>query len=73
MASSCKYGEKSRKALRTKVLGGGYLAFLSIKHEVDPDKLFYALISAGENSARAKKKQSDQRFHENRHDSQTSR
>lgn len=49
MASSCKYGEKSRKALRTKELGGEYLAFLSIKHEVDPDKLFYALISAGEN------------------------
>jgi replication factor A1 len=43
------YGEKSRKALRNKVLGGKYLAFLSIKYEVDPDKLFYALISAGEN------------------------
>jgi len=28
---------------------GEYLAFLSIKYEVDPDKLFYALISAGEN------------------------
>lgn len=26
-----------------------YLAFLSIKYEVDPNKLFYALISAGEN------------------------
>jgi replication factor A1 len=35
--------------LRNKVLGGEYLAFLSIKYEVDPDKLFYALISAGEN------------------------
>jgi replication factor A1 len=34
--------------LRNKVLGGEYLAFLSIKYEVDPDKLFYALISAGE-------------------------
>jgi replication factor A1 len=41
--------EKSRKVLRNKVLGGGYLAFLSIKYEVDPDKLFYALTSAGEN------------------------
>jgi len=35
--------------LRNKVLGGEYLAFLSIKYEVDPDKLFYALTSAGEN------------------------
>jgi len=35
--------------LRNKVLSGKYLAFLSIKYEVDPDKLFYALISAGEN------------------------
>jgi len=41
--------EKSRKVLRNKVLGGGYLAFLSIKYEVDPDKLFYALTSTGEN------------------------
>jgi len=35
--------------LRNKVSVGEYLAFLSIKYEVDPDKLFYALISAGEN------------------------
>jgi replication factor A1 len=42
-------GEKSRKTLRNKVFDGKYLAFLSIKYEVDPDKLFYALISAGEN------------------------
>jgi replication factor A1 len=35
--------------LRNKVSAGEYLAFLSIKYEVDPDKLFYALISAGEN------------------------
>jgi replication factor A1 len=35
--------------LRSKVSIGEYLAFLSIKYEVDPDKLFYALISAGEN------------------------
>ena len=35
--------------MRNKVLDGDYLAFLSIKYEVDPDKLFYALISAGEN------------------------
>jgi replication factor A1 len=41
--------EKSGKVLRNKVLGGEYLAFLSIKYEVDPDKLFYALISAREN------------------------
>jgi replication factor A1 len=36
--------------LRNKVSVGEYLAFLSIKYEVDPDTLFYALISAGENS-----------------------
>ena len=41
--------QKSRKTLRSKVSIGEYLAFLSIKYEVDPDKLFYALISAGEN------------------------
>jgi replication factor A1 len=35
--------------LRNKVSVGEYLAFLSIKYEVDPDTLFYALISAGEN------------------------
>jgi replication factor A1 len=35
--------------LRSKVSIGEYLAFLSIKYEVDPDKLFCALISAGEN------------------------
>jgi replication factor A1 len=35
--------------LRNKVSPGEYLAFLSMKYEVDPDKLFYALISAGEN------------------------
>jgi len=35
--------------LRNKVSAGEYLALLSIKYEVDPDKLFYALISAGEN------------------------
>jgi len=34
--------------LRNKVSVGEYLAFLSIKYEVDPDKLFYALISAWE-------------------------
>jgi replication factor A1 len=28
---------------------GEYLAFLSVKHEVDPDELFYALISAEKN------------------------
>jgi len=35
--------------LRNKVSIGEYLAFLSIKYEVDPDKFFYALISAREN------------------------
>jgi replication factor A1 len=35
--------------LRNKVSIGEYLAFLSIKYEVDPDKFFYALISAKEN------------------------
>lgn len=30
---------------------GEYLAFLSVKYEVDPDKLFHALVSAGENGA----------------------
>jgi len=32
--------------LRNKVSHGEYLAFLSVKYEVDPDKLFYGLISA---------------------------
>jgi replication factor A1 len=41
--------KKSGKALRSKVSVGEYLAFLSVKYEVDPDKLFYAFISAGEN------------------------
>jgi len=41
--------QKSRKTLRSKVSIGEYLAFLSIKYDVDPDKLFSALISAGEN------------------------
>lgn len=35
--------------MRNKVSVGEYLAFLSIKYEVDPDKLFYALSSAREN------------------------
>jgi replication factor A1 len=35
--------------LRNKASPGEYLAFLSIKYEVDPDKLFYALISAWKN------------------------
>jgi replication factor A1 len=35
--------------LRNKVTVGEYLAFLSIKYEVDPDKFFYALSSAKEN------------------------
>jgi hypothetical protein len=35
--------------LRNKSSSGEYLAFLSAKHEVDPDEFFYALISAEEN------------------------
>ena len=35
--------------MRNKASVGEYLAFLSIKYEVDPDRLFYALISAWEN------------------------
>jgi replication factor A1 len=34
--------------MRNKVSEGEYLAFLSAKYEVDPDKLFYGLISAEE-------------------------
>ncbi|MEM3640963.1 MAG: hypothetical protein QXH37_03460 [Candidatus Bathyarchaeia archaeon] len=35
--------------MRNKTSPGEYLAFLSIKYEVDPDRFFYALISASEN------------------------
>ena len=35
--------------MRNKASPAEYLAFLSIKYEVDPDKLFYAIISASEN------------------------
>jgi len=35
--------------MRNKMSPSEYLAFLSIKYEVDPDKLFFALISAEEN------------------------
>ncbi len=35
--------------MRNKVLGGEYLAFLSVKYEVNSDEFFYALISAREN------------------------
>ncbi|MEM2937406.1 MAG: hypothetical protein QXJ63_02525 [Candidatus Bathyarchaeia archaeon] len=35
--------------MRNKKSPGEYLAFLSIKYEVDPDRFFYALISASEN------------------------
>jgi replication factor A1 len=34
--------------MRNKTSPSEYLAFLSIKYEVDPDKLFYAIISASE-------------------------
>jgi len=39
---------KVGKALRTKASPGEYLAFLSIKYEVDPDEFFHALVSAEE-------------------------
>jgi replication factor A1 len=35
--------------MRNKASPAEYLAFLSLKYEVDPDRLFYALISASEN------------------------
>ena len=35
--------------MRNKVSPGEYLAFLSVKYDIDPDKFFYALISAEEN------------------------
>jgi replication factor A1 len=35
--------------LRNGVSSGEYLAFLSVKYEVNPDEFFYALISAEEN------------------------
>jgi replication factor A1 len=37
------------KVSRNKGSAGEYLAFLSMKYEVDPDKLFHALISAEKN------------------------
>jgi len=47
MVSEWKWqGEKSRKALKNKVSALEYLAFVSIKYEVDPDELLYALHSA---------------------------
>ena len=38
-----------KKTLKSRVSAGEYLAFLSVKYEVDPDVLFNALGSAGEN------------------------
>jgi len=35
--------------MRNKASPGEYLAFLSVKYRVDPDRLFHALISASEN------------------------
>jgi hypothetical protein len=50
MASETRTAGKMRgRVLRKNVSTGEYLAFLSIKYEVDPDKLFHALISAEEN------------------------
>jgi replication factor A1 len=46
--SGKKTSEKSRKALRNKASVSEYLAFLTIKYEVDPDKFFHALSSAWE-------------------------
>jgi len=46
--SGKKTAEKSRKALRNKASVSEYLAFLTIKYEVDPDKFFHALSSAWE-------------------------
>jgi replication factor A1 len=40
--------EKSRKALRDKASACEYLAFLTVKYEVDPDEFFGALSSAWE-------------------------
>jgi replication factor A1 len=40
--------EKSRRVLRNKVSAVEYLAFLSVKYEVDPDEFLNALVSAGE-------------------------
>jgi replication factor A1 len=37
------------KNLKRKKSSGEYLAFLSAKYDVDPDALFYCLLSAGEN------------------------
>ncbi|MEM3700134.1 MAG: hypothetical protein QXL57_04635 [Candidatus Bathyarchaeia archaeon] len=34
--------------MRSKISPSEYLAFLSLKYEVDPDKLFYAIVSASE-------------------------
>jgi hypothetical protein len=42
-------GEKSGKTLRTKASAGEYLAFLSVKYEVDPDQFFNAIkLSMGD-------------------------
>jgi replication factor A1 len=38
-----------KKALRTKASPGEYLAFLSVKYEVDPDEFFHALVTAEKN------------------------
>ena len=35
--------------MRNRTSAGEYLAFLSVKYEVDPDNLFNAIVSAGEN------------------------
>jgi len=41
--------KKGRKTLKNSASSGEYLAFLSVKYEVNPDKFFNALISAEKN------------------------
>ncbi len=43
-----KDGEKRGKTLKNKLSDGEYLAFLSVKYEVDPDQFFDALNAAWE-------------------------
>jgi replication factor A1 len=46
--STRTHKKESGKILKNRVSAGEYLAFLSVKYEVDPDVLFSALVSAGE-------------------------
>ena len=40
---------KGKENLKRKKSAGEYLAFISVKYEISPDTLFYALLAAGEN------------------------